>query len=403
MRTGNKTYPPKGKVTLESSMRIPTEESRMMRMLDGSLVEFRGRLSEINSRQTNVEDEIWAKETGFTLPCEFRGRLSEINSRQTNVEDEIWAKEIGFTLPSYVPIVSLPCIDNVLVGSVDTLGDPIDDRVDSFSKIDLCPPSVDTCTLNASTLSCDNCDDQPACECGSLVEGPCNVIKEPQVSGANDNVDLLNRSDSMSLSFAEDPIACLVHTDHVLEHTSNNDICPFEGELACFDSSLVVDRLLLKYNVLFEDDGITPSDVPSGGKLESSVVLNNYNVYSNPLRCEAFPPKDENLFLEDESTLVGKECDEEEGGVGFPITSSSWCVSILDSMTNAFEPIGSHTHENTLEEVNLRDTFVYYLFTHDEAHVVEWSMMLENESASRAKGEVLGVHGSPFHLTPVVN
>ncbi|KAG5569040.1 hypothetical protein H5410_063950, partial [Solanum commersonii] len=49
-------------------MRTPTEESRMMRMLDGSLAEFRGRLSEINSRLTKVEDEIWAKETGFTLP-----------------------------------------------------------------------------------------------------------------------------------------------------------------------------------------------------------------------------------------------------------------------------------------------------------------------------------------------
>ncbi|KAG5594963.1 hypothetical protein H5410_036195 [Solanum commersonii] len=49
-------------------MRTPTVESRMMRMLDGSLVEFRDRLSEINSRLTKVEDENWAKETGFTLP-----------------------------------------------------------------------------------------------------------------------------------------------------------------------------------------------------------------------------------------------------------------------------------------------------------------------------------------------
>ncbi|KAG5594965.1 hypothetical protein H5410_036197, partial [Solanum commersonii] len=68
METENKTYPPKGKVTLESSMRTPTEESRMKRMLEGSLVEFRGRLSEINSRLTKVYDEIWAKDTGFTLP-----------------------------------------------------------------------------------------------------------------------------------------------------------------------------------------------------------------------------------------------------------------------------------------------------------------------------------------------
>uniref|UniRef100_M1DS69 Uncharacterized protein n=1 Tax=Solanum tuberosum TaxID=4113 RepID=M1DS69_SOLTU len=68
METGSKTYPPKGNVTLESSMRTPTEEYRMVRILDGTLAEFRGHLSEMNSRLTKVEDKIWAKETGFTLP-----------------------------------------------------------------------------------------------------------------------------------------------------------------------------------------------------------------------------------------------------------------------------------------------------------------------------------------------
>ncbi|KAH0716752.1 hypothetical protein KY290_013019 [Solanum tuberosum] len=135
-----------------------------------------------------------------------------------------------------------------------------------------------------------------------------------------------------------------------------------------------------------QDDKITPSDVPSGVKLESSIDLDSYTCYSNPLWCEAFPPKNGNLFLEDESTLVGKECDEEEGGVGLPITSSSWCVSLLDSMTNAFEPIGSHTHENTLEEVDLRDTFLYYLFTYDEAHDVEWIILFEGKSANLVNG-----------------
>ncbi|KAH0695810.1 hypothetical protein KY289_013292 [Solanum tuberosum] len=68
METRSKTYPPKGKVTLESSMSTPTEESQMIRILDGSLAEFRGRVFEMNSRLTKVEDGIWAKETGFTLP-----------------------------------------------------------------------------------------------------------------------------------------------------------------------------------------------------------------------------------------------------------------------------------------------------------------------------------------------
>uniref|UniRef100_M1DXL2 Uncharacterized protein n=1 Tax=Solanum tuberosum TaxID=4113 RepID=M1DXL2_SOLTU len=55
-------------------------------------------------------------------------------------------------------------------------------------------------------------------------------------------------------------------------------------------------------------------------------------------------------------------------------------------MTNAFEPIGSHTHENTLEEVDLRDTFLYYLFTYDEAHAVEWSMLFEGKSNNLVNG-----------------
>ncbi|KAH0633572.1 hypothetical protein KY284_036358 [Solanum tuberosum] len=513
METRSKTYSPKGKVTLESSMRTPTEESRMMRILDESLVEFRRRPSVINSRLTKVEDDIWAKERGFTLPSYVVRRTiprkSMINHEQMenifyskcliqsqvyvliidsgscanvaskDVEDYLklpttkhakpytlqWLNEqelkvheqvlIKFQIGKYHDVVLCDVIpmqaSHVLLGrpwqhnhmsihdgrhntytvmtmeckyvlklmspsqvlelyrKMDELRDKrkkeegyveaeaqgererrklkgkakllLDDHKEMREEDPRealvmgtfvgCPDIPTRVSFEGKEdLSCGR---QAACECSSLVEGPCNVIKEPQVSGANHNVDPLNRSDSMSISFAEDPIVCFVHRDHVLEHTSKNDICPFEGELPCFDSSLVVDHPLLKYNVLFEDEGITPSDVPSGVKLESSVAFNNYTVYSNPLWCEAFPPKDGNLFLADESTLVGKECDEEESGVGFPITSSS-----------------CHTHENTLEEVDLRDTFLYYLFTYDEAHVVEWSMMLENESASRAKGEVLG-------------
>ena len=55
-------------------------------------------------------------------------------------------------------------------------------------------------------------------------------------------------------------------------------------------------------------------------------------------------------------------------------------------MTNAFEPIGSHTHENILEGVDLRETFLYYLFTYDDAHAVEWSMLLEGKSANLING-----------------
>uniref|UniRef100_M1DUX7 Histidine-rich glycoprotein n=1 Tax=Solanum tuberosum TaxID=4113 RepID=M1DUX7_SOLTU len=73
--------------------------------------------------------------------------------------------------------------------NVDTLVDPIDDRIDSSSKIDLCPLSVDTYALNASSLFCNDCVDQHVSECSSLVEGSFNVIKKTQFGGTNDNVD----------------------------------------------------------------------------------------------------------------------------------------------------------------------------------------------------------------------
>uniref|UniRef100_M1D8P3 Uncharacterized protein n=1 Tax=Solanum tuberosum TaxID=4113 RepID=M1D8P3_SOLTU len=241
------------------------------------------------------------------------------------------------------PIDSLPYIDNVLVESVDKLVDPIDDQIDSSSKIDLCPPSLDTYALNASSVFCNDCVDQPVCECSSLVEGSCNVIKEPQFGGNDKNVDHFIRSDSLSMFFVADPIACFAHRDHVLE-----------------------------------DVEITPSDVPSRVNHESSIVLDNYTYYNNPLWCEDFPPKDGNLFLEDESTLVGKDYDEEKSDVCFPIPFSSWCVPIINGMTPEFESISSNTHENTLEEVELRDTLLYYLFTYDDAHVVEWNCAAED-------------------------
>lgn len=69
------------------------------------------------------------------------------------------------------------------------------------------PPSVETYALNGITLFCHDCVDQHFCECNALVDGFFNVIKKPQVTGTNDNVDQLNKSDSMSISIVEDPIS----------------------------------------------------------------------------------------------------------------------------------------------------------------------------------------------------
>ncbi|KAH0761445.1 hypothetical protein KY290_017518 [Solanum tuberosum] len=202
------------------------------------------------------------------LSCECQGTIAKLNT--FTIANE---QSVSDSLSLCEPNASLPCVDNVHVESVDTLVDPFGDRIDSYSKIDLCPPSVDTRVLNDSSLSCDNFVDQLACECSSLIDGSCDVIKEPQFGDTND-----------------------------------------KGELGCFNSPMVVDHSLFKYNILFEDDEITPSDVPSGVDHDSSVVFDNYAFYSNLLWFEDYPPKDGNLFLEDESTLVGKDHDEKEGG-----------------------------------------------------------------------------------------
>uniref|UniRef100_M1DY19 Uncharacterized protein n=1 Tax=Solanum tuberosum TaxID=4113 RepID=M1DY19_SOLTU len=117
------------------------------------------------------------------LSCGHQGTIAKLNTFAIKNE-----QSVNVTLSLSEPIDSLPHIDNVFVESVDTLVDPIDDRIDSSSKIDLCPPSVDIYALNASSLFCNDCVDQPICECSSLVEGSCNVIKEPLFGGTNCNV-----------------------------------------------------------------------------------------------------------------------------------------------------------------------------------------------------------------------
>ncbi|KAF3683810.1 hypothetical protein FXO38_00578 [Capsicum annuum] len=65
---------------------------------------------------------------------------------------------------------SLPLDDNVNVVSVDTLVDPIDDRIDSSCKINLCSPSVEAIVMNDCTLSCEICVNQLVCETSPPLE-----------------------------------------------------------------------------------------------------------------------------------------------------------------------------------------------------------------------------------------
>lgn len=132
--------------------------------------------------------------------CKHQGTIAKLNTSTIASE-----RSVSDSLSLCEPNVSLPCVDNVHVESVDTLVDTIDDRIDSSSKVDLCTPSVDTRALNDSSLSCDNCVDQFAFECDSLVEEACDVTNEPQFGDNDDIVDHLNTSDSLSLSFIEGP------------------------------------------------------------------------------------------------------------------------------------------------------------------------------------------------------
>ncbi|KAH0657527.1 hypothetical protein KY289_026275 [Solanum tuberosum] len=321
MATRSETLPLKGKVTLESiieaivdvSWRMANIKERMASMEGASMMNGGTQVPAKEPTVKGVMDalrecpNIQGKED---LSCRRQVTIAKLST--FTIANE---QSVNVNLSLCEPIASLPCVDNVLVDSMDTLVDPIDDRIDSSN-----------------------------------------------------------------------PIACFAHRDHVLENALKNDMCLFMGELACFNSSRVVDHPLFKYNILFEDDEITRNDVPSGVNHENSIVFDNYTCYSNPLWFEACPPKDGNLFLEDESTLVGMDCDEKKGGVCFSITSSFWCVPIVNGLAHEFESISSHTHENTIEEVDLRDTFLYYLFTYDEAHAVEWSMLFEGKSANLVNG-----------------
>lgn len=83
----------------------------------------------------------------------------------------------------------------------------------------------------------------------------------------------MNRSNCSSLSFVEDPITILAYGgDHALKTTSKIDTCPFENEITCSNSPWI-DHCLFRYNITFEGDEITLSDLLSRVNLNSSVVF----------------------------------------------------------------------------------------------------------------------------------
>ena len=107
----------------------------------------------------------------------------------------------------------------------------------------------------------------------------------------------------MSLCCCKDSNVCLAHrVNRVLDISLelHNDSLESEN----YKSIRRLDHSLFRYNILFEDSLNTPNR-PSGEN-DGITCLGSYSIYANPLWCDNIPPKDENLFLEDESTLKEK-------------------------------------------------------------------------------------------------
>lgn len=69
------------------------------------------------------------------------------------------------------------------------------------------------------------------------------------------------------------------------------------------------------------------------------------------------------------SALMGKDYVEKEGDIYPSIVSSSFCVTILeDTHNNDLKIDGGYVYNGTIDEVNLHDTFLFYLFSF-EMHV----------------------------------
>ncbi|PHT47365.1 hypothetical protein CQW23_11573 [Capsicum baccatum] len=159
----------------------------------------------------------------------------------------------------------------------------------------------------------------------------------------------------------------------------------------CFKSAREIDHALLRYSVLFEDDITTPNE-PSGGN-EGIACLRSYSRYANPLWCDNVPPKDGNLFLEDESTLKGKGC------VVLETTSPSTLCDFIVESTHGddCETSSEYTYEGTLVEVDLSDIFLYFLFALDNMYVIVESLDLRSNPFQEGEDDAIQMVALAFN------
>ncbi|KAF3647187.1 hypothetical protein FXO37_20083 [Capsicum annuum] len=134
-----------------------------------------------------------------------------------------------------------------------------------------------------------------------------DVINESQVSEGFKDVGQGKRSEPMSLCCCKDANVCLGHrVNHVLDISFKLDNDFLESESS--KSICGLDYSLFRHNVLFEDSLFTPNEPSGESDVDGMACLGSYILYANPLWCDNIPPRDGNLFLEDESTLKGREC-----------------------------------------------------------------------------------------------
>lgn len=169
-------------------------------------------------------------------------------------------------------IDSFPIVDDVNIVRVDTLVDPINDQIESSCKINLCPPSIEDIMLNERASSYETCIDKLVCENCPPLEVMCVVINRTQVSEEFYNVGQQNGSKPKSYS----------RNNLVLEIALKLDIDLLDiEELTCFKSAHWLNYALLRNNVFFGDDIDTPNK-PSGEK-DGIAYFRDYSLYANPL------------------------------------------------------------------------------------------------------------------------
>ncbi|KAH0744704.1 hypothetical protein KY290_032697 [Solanum tuberosum] len=192
----------------------------------------------------------------------------------------------------------------------------------------------------------------------------------------NDSLSICEHSETLP----SDVLDSTLYDDNILVMSEQILVDPIDDRIAPYS----------KDNLLF-DDVMTLESVHSEMPYNVGTVatLGGYQLFENPLWCDDTLSKDVNLFFEDDSTFIGVGSVKMKWDAYVLIVTSFLCVPILHMSCDSLVYKVEAKLGNTLIEVHLCDTFLYYLFAYDDTHAFEWSMFLEDKSANRAKKSVL--------------